>query len=551
MSTQWAHTVVAGDPITALEVIEVRNAIDSAYVAAFGSAYTWTNQQPSAEQPIVAIDFTEMRTAIAALWSNAETDMGDLPNWGSPGTSAPAPGRPIYAQDLLDLRYWLNVYEDTGAQEIQEVVANRYLPSRHGVDSKAVAPLYGRLADQVLFNGPPDTPPPPDDQITDEWAQDVANLGVKWVRIAITSRQATDSVDPDLVAIYRNVCLLYRSRGVNVLGVLVPDLLRTARGNPDSSSGSWWPLEGTDLGNDYLREFARRAAVVAKGLRGVVDTFEVWNEPNDGGKDSYLPSTHFGSLLALCARSMTKDLLDPESDSEAPNPSAKIISGGLFFAPWQFDPPSNGAWDRVYMLGGTYAPVPPATTGDSEEGLYKSVAVKAYYDDYGAYPWDALGVHPYLNAPDIGPSLQAAHDVGQLTRDPDDPTIGPIDDRPIWATEFGVERRCADGTCVSYDQGSGTQQASEINPLFDAILQKDFVSTAFWHKHERLTRFPDSPGERFGLTEFEADPSNVVTMPDQRKVLPWTIPCVRAASLHWPAWSVLQARVRGSSAPCG
>ncbi|HEX5415655.1 MAG TPA: RHS repeat-associated core domain-containing protein, partial [Chloroflexota bacterium] len=60
---------------------------------------------------IKATDFTTVRTKIGTLWGSAH--LGSVPSWTSGVTpSGPPSATPIYASDLVDLRNWLNLYQD-------------------------------------------------------------------------------------------------------------------------------------------------------------------------------------------------------------------------------------------------------------------------------------------------------------------------------------------------------------------------------------------------------------------------------------------------------
>ena len=111
MTTSWTNPVSAGTPIRASDVQEVINAINANRSSAGLSPYPWTDPTVSAGTPIEAIHFTQMRGAIQGLWTHK--NMGSLTPWRAYGLDGqgPGPGKVVYAQDLLDVRRWVNQYE--------------------------------------------------------------------------------------------------------------------------------------------------------------------------------------------------------------------------------------------------------------------------------------------------------------------------------------------------------------------------------------------------------------------------------------------------------
>lgn len=114
--TVWSATIAPGVPVRAGDIEEIRAAVALRRTETVPplSPMTWTDLPLQAGvTPIKAVHFTELRQAIEDLWQARDPGCR-LPPWTAdgPGGTGPAPGRPIYAQDVLDLRAWLNQHED-------------------------------------------------------------------------------------------------------------------------------------------------------------------------------------------------------------------------------------------------------------------------------------------------------------------------------------------------------------------------------------------------------------------------------------------------------
>ncbi|MCL4535462.1 MAG: hypothetical protein M1370_09935 [Bacteroidetes bacterium] len=354
--------------------------------------------------------------------------MGNLPGWTKRGGS-PSSGSPIYADDINDLRRWLNMWESR----------------RYGVDSVAYDPSSGF-------------------QITANWADDVKHLGAPVVRFKIDSRPTDDSIEAVLPT-YLSLASLYRQRGILPFAVLTGETLRTGYDERNA------PLDGSN-NNAYIEAFSHRAARIAQFLKGVVDVFETWNEPNNW--DPVCPnlsSNHFGSMLYYSAHYIKHD--------PTINPDAKIISGGLFY---HENLPGDGVtpgWDYIYLNGGQSGQGGVCT----EVGVYNSAGATFWHSTYGGYPWDYLGVHPYHSPKTVaGPALDATRNY-QLSKD---------DPGDIWVSEFGVRL-----------DNNQPQQATELAEWYNLVLGRAYVGAAVWHKHEMFPK--DDFVNAFGLTNYNSD----------------------------------------------
>ena len=113
---------------------------------------------------------------------------------------------------------------------------------------------------------------------------DVRDLGARWVRIEYRS---SDGRDP---AYYRRIINQVHDQGVKVL-LVVGYSMTTAKPSWRANDDEW---------NAYRARFSTDLAVVAGELGGIVDAWEVWNEPDhqlDVGYDPGVPPHQFGLLL--------------------------------------------------------------------------------------------------------------------------------------------------------------------------------------------------------------------------------------------------------------
>ncbi|MCL4459822.1 MAG: hypothetical protein M1136_01810 [Chloroflexi bacterium] len=155
MATSWTNPIAPGSPVRAFDIQEVINAINSNRSAAGLPSFPWTDPTVLAGTPVKAVHFTEMRAATQDLWN--KKGMGRITPWRAYGLDTPGqepgPGKPIYAQDLLDVRRWLNQYEDAPATVTVKTLKGMHMPAGGGsqfrqVDAWALeeaVPSFGML----------------------------------------------------------------------------------------------------------------------------------------------------------------------------------------------------------------------------------------------------------------------------------------------------------------------------------------------------------------------------------------------------------------------
>lgn len=224
----------------------------------------------------------------------------------------------------------------------------------------------------------------------DELAADLdrmVELGATWVRIDLD----WSVIEPDpgelTWASTDRVVVAAAARGIEVLGLLAytPEWAR-----PADSSDKHPPTDPAD--------FARFAAAAVEHYRGVISTWEVWNEPNvaDFWEPAADPAAYAGLLVAATTAIREAD------------PQAVVITGGL--APASDD---SGELSPETFLRRMYETLPT--------GLIDAVAIHPY--SFPALPSDdRFDWNLFARLPGIRDLVQTAE--GR-----------PL---PVWPTEFGA-----------------------------------------------------------------------------------------------------------------
>jgi hypothetical protein len=171
-------------------------------------------------------------------------------------------------------------------------------------------------------------------------------------------------------------------------------------------------------------------------LRGV-RAWEIWNEENGSW---YIPPEEYGALIST--------VYEKFKYTDKWDPNAKIIFGGL--------DASAGPWDASGSNG---------AAKEYLQKVYASKAVKAFRQQYGHSPFDAMAIHPYnvetkqkfnTNLSDVCYSNMTSYG---------------DDTMPIWITELGD---------ASTDD---TQQAERLETYVKAALAHPLVERLHWFKY--------------------------------------------------------------------
>ncbi|MBI2060924.1 MAG: hypothetical protein HYT87_14245 [Nitrospirae bacterium] len=188
---------------------------------------------------------------------------------------------------------------------------------------------------------------------------------------------------------------LFRSKGINVLGVLIGSTPWTLTAPvADLSQMGFYPP-------DDPSEFGRYVAEVVSHFKGRVAFWEIWNEPNILFFWSPTPdATRYASLLRESIRSI-----------RSADPAAQVISGAMAPAP----------------------SLPPLSYSDAE---FLDAVLSA--DPDLSRDLDGIGIHNYgLYPPQDPPEENGADYRAQVRRLREVLKRRAADELPLWATEFG------------------------------------------------------------------------------------------------------------------
>lgn len=333
MGRKYNNSIMADSPMLAADVAQVRNFIDQDIAAAGLSPHPWSWNNVVSGDPVLAVQFKEMKDAIQRLWDFKAR--GPLPMWSSGvepgGPSLGTPASPIFASDLTDLRTWLNQYEDN------------HPPSDQGLDTLCFDPRH------------PNRP-----IITDAWAQDIKDLALEkppFVRANVKCR-ADNSIPPEDRELYKQAFNLYRGKGLRVFALFAAGEFEViVPGDPDRDPKA--PLDA-NFTNPYITAFSNKAADVSTYLynNAGVEDYIIWNEPNvTAHPEKQLDPEHFAALLYHCWQKMTA--------------VPRVYMGGIMFG-FGVDENALNYLDGVY--GALY-----------NWGLGGGA--------YGAWPWTGINAH--------------------------------------------------------------------------------------------------------------------------------------------------------------
>jgi hypothetical protein len=413
MGRVWTFPAFPGSPIRAQNVLELRQFVNEDRLSEGLPQIIWADTIGPGT-PIRAQHLVDLRSGIQTLWDKKQK--GLLPPWGQ---GPPMSGGPIFASHVVDLRAWLSFYENNHDVGVMST-------------SHIEAPGIGVIPVNAV-----------------DWSNDLAELGVKYVRIAVDIPH-THPKFPEIRTLL-NECFVREVLPVVVLqeGIAI--------GDPNSAA------VGTPPVNPYITHFADQAAAIV-ALLPFVQHFEIWNEPNTA--QFHLVRNNFASLLFHASQAM-KNVRD-----------VTIISGGLFY--------NNDTGADLGPLIGPY----------DQSG--QSIGLYTWMQRYGVwpYPWDHLGIHTYF-----APPANAASPLEEIsrTKQENDDTSG------IWITEFGDWRQCGDVLCVRNGAGCVAQTAS-LDNWFDVLLSKDFIDAMFWFSHHRNDdNISHISNAYWGLMNYEFD----------------------------------------------
>lgn len=187
-----------------------------------------------------------------------------------------------------------------------------------------------------------------------------------------------------------------KAKGINVLAIL-------GFGNPDMTGATsmTMPTKSNEMYFDAWEDYVR---FTVSELRGSVDAYEIWNEPDTLRFNDKAASPAEYAELVIATYEIIKEI----------DPSAKVLAGAF--------------------LGGNAGVVTYEKYDDGREYIYQFMkCVNEYKDKNGTLPFDALSVHIYPQMKDGEIEYEVDGSFGWF--------MTPLDevgyDGDIWVTEWG------------------------------------------------------------------------------------------------------------------
>ncbi len=308
------------------------------------------------------------------------------------------------------------------------------------VDCEKKAAIYGMNVDVKHYS----------DSIND-----MANLGVKWVRIEfVQSPNANnDNNITERLNHYRHLISSFHSKGIKVLLLVNYSSFNDVKVPSDVAPGD--PRWQT-----YRRNFVSAVSRIASEYGDTVAAWQIWNEPDlfwgrptDGGFDPGIPPEEFGKFLVDAGREIRKYSLSP------------MIIGGL-------------------------------VSGQPEYYTKINNTALSYGGNLNNY--EGLGLHPFGRRVEGYPHKNWYY--GELDGIIQHYAI--ISNKKIWITEIGLNKNDlqyqAEYIYRLYEYVKGEVIDHDRNLNTPRIPVYDVVPAVFWFAH---TDEMGLPGEEFGIRE--------------------------------------------------
>lgn len=187
-----------------------------------------------------------------------------------------------------------------------------------------------------------------------------------------------------------------KAEGINVLAIL-------GFGNPDMANATSMTMP-TKSNEKYFDAWEDYVRFTVSELRGSVDAYEIWNEPDTlRFNDKAATPAEYGELV-IATYEIIKEV----------DPSAKVLAGAF--------------------LGGNAGVTAYEKYDDGREYIYQFMkSMNAYKNQRGTYPFDALSVHIYPQMKDGEVEYEVDGSFGWF--------MTPLDetyyDGDVWVTEWG------------------------------------------------------------------------------------------------------------------
>ncbi len=343
------------------------------------------------------------------------------------------------------------------------------------------------------FGTDPDNPAQPNRAAQDRMGAMLAELGVQWVRLEFHIEGSDLTVEEQIARNDYFIREVAPRHNLKVLGLLGFGLIRgqdpRILGQPTSETD---PIYGSGIDN-ARRIWLDRARLIAARYQGDVAAYQILNEPNRVSPvwNETLPAAEVAHLHTTFYRFFHHiDRERDDADDQTWRDDVQIISGAI-------QPAGSGVITEFGHLPDTYY----------LRQLYASAAFTDYHDEYGYFPLDGLGYHPYpqevvrslpptpTSTADSAAASEADADSGPDPQRDLELLLSRLDEaravleemgdpqQPFWITEIGHN--------AGFENQTAATQAEFLRLAYTALNARDDVATIFWFKYED---FPPASG---------------------------------------------------------
>ena len=314
---------------------------------------------------------------------------------------------------------------------------------------------------------------------------EMSRLGVRWVRIDVRLPVAyTTSTPAVLAAISRYdyfITTVAPRYGIKVLVLLNFDLIMGVDAN-ELMRGPYIDHMRYGPGyNTYMQEWMNRAWLIIARYGNLIGAIEVLNEANrlpryssNGPIGNAIPAHAYAQLITTLYRACHGGELQ-SACADTP-----IVLGGLHPRGTNAQGTTPARSDMAYL-----------------SDIYQSAAFTTAYADYGRWPVDAIGYHPYpVELAQIGVPNQST----ALNRVRS--TLVTLNDalRPVWITEIGYN--------VAYANQNQLVQAQFLGAVYRYYATRTLadgspeIPVAFWFKYEDFPPASGRDAQQWGLVRI-------------------------------------------------
>jgi hypothetical protein len=341
-------------------------------------------------------------------------------------------------------------------------------------------PFYEFNTDPVNY------PMAPNRTALEEQAKELANAGVRWVRLEFFAdydgtvpageinfdkydyfiQELAPRYDLKVLALLNVGMVSYQGKTVRTI----------AFNDPPDGQGA----DPTDGSNHFIRVFRDRAAQIARHYGDDISAYEIVNEPNiswdlwldSGWGEAEIKSERYAALLTSAYKAI-----------KSVEPDAQVITGGIMIG----SPPEGQDRNQFDYLFELYT--------SNWVARYKAEGYGSR-SGWNVVPWDGVALHPYwMDAPSL---FALANDFARKLRDRED-----FKSR-LWITEVGAAAAPPAGATDLPGQAE-IDQAYYLRAIYGGILESTELSAniahVFWFKYEDFV--PGNYTHNYGLVRLE------------------------------------------------